>query len=1075
MKRKDFTLQEQTLLSYGVFRTERLKDRVTRLCRLCLAVLFLGISGIGAASLRAQCNIEGLNAAIVMNNSARIVWRPTAGARAYEVTYKTREAAFFSEPQIVATEAVNLNGLAQCRTYQVLVKAICNGEVSAAQELAFTTTGCSNLCLTPPQGLAVTNITANGARLFWNAAPNAQSYELSFRKSGQLQFSRAITITSTSFDLTGLESCSAYEVQLRAMCGNNSFTPYATVEFKTTGCIPPCSQLPSNIATGNVEDNSAIVVWDAVGGATGYEVAYRRLADTAYTMAPLARTNQIRLSGLDFCTQYEVLVRATCGVNQFSRYSLGSFATTGCRQTCDVFVRGLTVSAVTRNSARLSWDGIPGVLTYEVSYRAENQDDYSEPIVVNCNFVNLDLERCTYYEVRVRARCGQGNYSPYAYTSIATEGCDCLNNTNNLSIVNITQNRAELAWFRVDNAIAYEVSYAVEGEDELRFSEPILVTITRATIQGLNRCTPYVFRMRALCGPNRYSNYSIARAQTLNCECLSPPSGLTTYAITANTATLIWQSDKDARFYEVAYRKVGSPNFSAPIFVANPAVFIEGLSRCTDYEATVRIYCRAEVYSPYDTIKFKTAGCIPLCEVAPPDVRAINETVNSVTLEWEPVSGADYYEVFYRLASNPNFSVPLITYTNSINLANLTFCASHIARVRAVCGENIASEFSEIEFTTACCLDACSTPTALRITNITHHTAIFSWDCCVIGRQTYEISYRKLGDARFSEPRVTTQRTTTLLNLEPNTQYEVRVRINCNNGVFSDYASIQFTTLSFSQCATPQLITAVLNYNSARISWGAVPNARYYQVEYKASQSNTWINLNFTNNTFVILEGLLPNTSYEVRVSTICSEGRSGFSLTTFTTSFCARPNAVTISPRSASSVAVRWNPVTEAVCYVLQYGPIAEAEQNLREVIIPGGFTNFVINGLSSFENYKLRLRANCGECSNSGLNRSEWTLFSNFTTTRAKLSDNAANSILSVYPNPSAGNFIASFNLAKSDSYNARLLDINGKVVYETSIQGQEGYNEVRMQAQNLPAGLYIFRLTGAEINQAVKITIE
>ncbi|MCS6904580.1 MAG: fibronectin type III domain-containing protein [Bacteroidia bacterium] len=1038
--------------------------------------MYLGIFLLGLGSLRAQpCSkVEGLSATIVLNNSARITWQPVLGARGYEVVYKVQEAGFYLEPQVVTTTAINLNNLLPCRTYEVQVKALCSSGSSEPAEIRFTTTGCVNVCQNAPTGLTVTNISANGARLFWNAVNEARAYALSIRKSNESTGS-TLVVRSPSYDFTDLDNCSQYVVELRALCANEITTPSITTTFSTIGCIPPCSQTPDNIVTGAIEENNATVVWNAVVGATGYEVAYRRLADTAYTLAPITPTNQIRLTGLDFCTQYEVLVRARCGANQFSRYSLGSFATNGCRQTCDVIVRGLTVSNVTRNSAKLMWDGIPGVLTYEVSYRAENEDNYSEPILVNCNFVNLDLKPCTYYEVRVRARCGQGNYSPYAYTSIATEGCDCLNNINNLSVVSIGQNTAELAWFRVDNAIAYEVSYAEEGEEDLDFSPPIVVTITRATVDGLRRCTPYVFRMRAICGPNRFSNYAIARAQTQNCECLDPPSNLATYVITQNTATLTWLPDKDARFYEVAYRKKGQANFSQPILVTTAAVFIEGLERCTEYEVIVRTYCRSDIYSPYDTISFQTVGCIPLCEIAPPNPIARNETVNSVTIEWEPVSGALYYEVYYRLASNSNFSVPLITYTNSINLTNLTFCTSHVARVRAICGENIASEFSEVEFTTACCLDGCSTPTSLRISNITHHTAIFSWDCCVIGRQTYEVSYRKLGEARFTEPIITTQRTITLINLEPNTQYEVRVRINCNNGIFSEYASIQFTTPSFSQCATPQLITTVLDFNSARISWSAVPNVRYYQVEYRASDSNTWINLYYTNNTFVVLDKLLPNTTYQVRVRAICAEATSEYSVTTFTTSFCARPNTVTISPRSASSVAVRWNLVTEAVCYVLQYGPVQAAEQNLQEVIIPGIFNNFVINGLSSFENYKLRLRTNCGECSNRGPNISEWTLFSNFTTTRAKTGVELSASKLSVYPNPNLGNFIASFSSEKGGSYIAQLVDLQGKVVYQTTFQAQEGTNEIFIHPSSLPAGLYLFRLIGETTNEVVKVSIE
>lgn len=86
-------------------------------------------------------------------------------------------------------------------------------------------------------------------------------------------------------------------------------------------------------------------------------------------------------------------------------------------------------------------------------------------------------------------------------------------------------------------------------------------------------------------------------------------------------------------------------------------------------------------------------------------------------------------------------------------------------------------------------------------------------------------------------------------------------------------------------CNTPAgLSSSSITTTTATVSWGAVSGALSYNLEYKTAAATTWTTFNSTG-TSVNFTGLTAATTYNWRVSTVCSSGSSAVSATqSFTT-----------------------------------------------------------------------------------------------------------------------------------------------------------------------------------------------
>ncbi len=159
-----------------------------------------------------------LSASNITQTSAEITWNGTASTYELKVNGGTAET--------LTTTSKSLTGLTANTAYTVEVRAICEDQQSAWVTTNFTTL---EEVVTPepcdaPTNLSANNITETSAEITWNGT--ASTYEF------KLNSGAAETLTTTTKTLTGLTPNTAYTVEVRAICEEQT-SAWVTTNFTT--------------------------------------------------------------------------------------------------------------------------------------------------------------------------------------------------------------------------------------------------------------------------------------------------------------------------------------------------------------------------------------------------------------------------------------------------------------------------------------------------------------------------------------------------------------------------------------------------------------------------------------------------------------------------------------------------------------------------------------------------------------------------------------------------------------------------------------------------------------------------
>ena len=172
----------------------------------------------------------------------------------------------------------------------------------------------------------------------------------------------------------------------------------------------------------------------------------------------------------------------------------------------------------------------------------------------------------------------------------------------------------------------------------------------------------------------------------------------------------------------------------------------------------------------------------------------------------------------------------------------------------------------------------CLPPTNVVVEPSWHNDAEVSWE----GEAAdYEVSYRIVDEEWISET-VIGAHYLILENLQPSTDYQVRVRSLCSNDQTSDWSEIiSFTTPDAPPpCKAPvNLNVTEITHTSAKLSWkaGSDSNA-FWDLRYRETSSTTWNGAEYVLEKTYLLEELTPNTAYLWTVRARCSDGHGEIS-----------------------------------------------------------------------------------------------------------------------------------------------------------------------------------------------------
>ncbi|WP_416866508.1 MAG: fibronectin type III domain-containing protein [Imperialibacter sp.] len=165
----------------------------------------------------------GLAASAITDTGAQVTWTVAAGVDQYDVRYRVKGTTIWTQV-LAGTASVSLSGLSSGMPYQVRVRTLCapdNSLVSPYSSIMeFSTTGATACAV--PTGLTVGVTEQTTADLSWGAASGALSYEVLYRKQGDIIWTAATSATA-SISLSGLTSLTTYQWKVRTICsGDNS-------------------------------------------------------------------------------------------------------------------------------------------------------------------------------------------------------------------------------------------------------------------------------------------------------------------------------------------------------------------------------------------------------------------------------------------------------------------------------------------------------------------------------------------------------------------------------------------------------------------------------------------------------------------------------------------------------------------------------------------------------------------------------------------------------------------------------------------------------------------------------------
>jgi hypothetical protein len=171
-------------------------------------------------------------------------------------------------------------------------------------------------------------------------------------------------------------------------------------------------------------------------------------------------------------------------------------------------VTGINMSNVGGNSATVNWNGIPGLVWYEIRYRPVGAGSWTGggTQAAPTTFKNIiSLTAGTQYEIEVRGFCGNPNFpGPWSSTTIFTTSNACVAPMN-LNAINVTGTTATVTWTAVPTTNYYQIRYRTAAGPGAWVNGTASGAATSKNYTGLALNTDYEWQIRAICNPSPFS------------------------------------------------------------------------------------------------------------------------------------------------------------------------------------------------------------------------------------------------------------------------------------------------------------------------------------------------------------------------------------------------------------------------------------------------------------------------------------------------------------------------------------------------------------------------------------------
>ena len=184
-------------------------------------------------------DITGLTTSDVTTNSVTLNWENNPMAQGWNIEYGPSGFTQGQGTQVTSnTNSYVVTGLSDGLTYDFYVKAVCGDDWTSENWVgtSATTQESSVICDVPTNVTADVNV--NNVNLSWTPGEGNTSFEIEYGDHGFSHGNGHMASTSSnSYALTGLGYNTQYDVYVRGVCDQNTYSDWSTVTTFTTGNV----------------------------------------------------------------------------------------------------------------------------------------------------------------------------------------------------------------------------------------------------------------------------------------------------------------------------------------------------------------------------------------------------------------------------------------------------------------------------------------------------------------------------------------------------------------------------------------------------------------------------------------------------------------------------------------------------------------------------------------------------------------------------------------------------------------------------------------------------------------------
>ncbi|XP_029058660.1 tenascin isoform X3 [Monodon monoceros] len=722
----------------------------------------------------------------------------------------------------------------------------------------YTGEDCSQV--SPPKDLIVTEVTEETINLAWENEMRVTEYLIVYTPTHEdgLEMQFRVPGNQTSTTIQELEPGVEYLIRVFAVLENKKSIP---VSARVATYLPT----PEGLKFKSIKETSVEVEWDPVDiPFETWEVIFRNMnkEDEEEITKSLRRPETTyRQTGLAPGQEYEISLHIV--KNNTRGPSLKRVTTTRLDAPSQIEVKD-----VTDTTALITWSKpLAEIDSIELTYGIKDVpgDRTSIDLTHEENQYSIgNLKPDTEYEVSLISHRADMSSSPARETF--TTGLDA---PRNLRRISQTDNSITLEWRNVKAATdSYRIKYApISGGDHAEVEVPRRQqTTTKTTLTGLRPGTEYGIGVSAVKGDKESDPATINAATDLDA-----PRDLRVSEPTETSLTLLWQTPlAKCDRYRLNYSLPSGQPVEVQLPRGTTSYVLKGLEPGQEYTILLTAEKGRHKSKPARVQASTAMG-------SPKEIVFSDITENSATVSWKaPTTQVESFRVTSVPTAGGTPSVVTVDGTKTqTRLLRLLPGVEYLVSVIALKGFEESTPVSGM-LTTA--LDG---PSGLVTANITDSEALAMWQPAIAPVDNYVISYT--GEREPEITRKVSGNTVeyALTNLEPATEYTLRI--------FAEKGpqkSSTITTKFMTDLDSPRDFTATeVQSETAILTWRP-PRASVtgYLLVYESVDGTTKEVVVDPDTTSYSLAELSPSTHYMAKIQALNGPLRSKIIRTTFTT-----------------------------------------------------------------------------------------------------------------------------------------------------------------------------------------------